>query len=269
MLMELKELLATWIAAVSEALQAVTGRFASRRRVVLQELDGGEFTARPGATGSDAGLQPVSFRLMHGRPEPALPPQWRVAFCNSVVEVLMRPDQVLFREVDFPKQAADFLDGMVRAQIDRLTPWTAAEAVYGLTAPQPGPNDRIVLLLAATARARIQPLVELAAGLGAASISAVVSAPEEQVAGQTIRMFNTRLAQAGRFAISIPMLLRGLLLGGGVAAAASFAASAYFGANYRICSSGSPSVGRRSVSTRAPAPRNSCWRSASGALPRA
>ncbi|WP_315742170.1 MULTISPECIES: PilN domain-containing protein [unclassified Bradyrhizobium] len=230
MLVELKELLATWIAAVAVAIQAAMGRLTSRRRVVLREEDGGHFTARSGSAGQDAGLAPVSFRLMHGRLEPALPPQWRAAFRSSTVEVEMRPDQVLFREVDFPKQAAEFLDGMVRTQIDRLTPWTAGEAVYGLTAPQPGPNDRIVLMLAATARARIQPLVELATGLGAASISAVVAVPQDQVAGETIRLFNARLVQAGRFAVSIPSLLRGLLLGGGVAAAASFALSAYLGA---------------------------------------
>ncbi|CCE06484.1 Fimbrial assembly precursor [Bradyrhizobium sp. STM 3843] len=231
MLAELKELFATWIAAVAAAVEAVMDRLASRRRVVLQEIDGDSFTARLGSVAKGAGLRPVSFRLTpHGRPEPPLSPQWRAALRSSVVEVQMRPDQVLFREVDFPKQAADFLDGMVRAQIDRLTPWAAGEAVYGLSPPQPGPHDRIVLMLAATARAKIQPLVDLAAGLGAASISGVVTVPADETAGTTIRLFNTRLAQAGRLAISIPRLLRGLLIGGGVAAAASFAVSAYLGA---------------------------------------
>jgi general secretion pathway protein L len=54
--------------------------------------------------------------------------QWQAALRGSHIDVMMRSDQLLFRTVDFPKAAADFLDSMVRAQMDRLTRWSLADA---------------------------------------------------------------------------------------------------------------------------------------------
>ena len=64
-----------------------------------------------------------------------LPADWEAAFRGSRVEALMTSGQVLFRSLDFPKQAVDFLDGMIRTQIDRLTPWTADDVVFGWSPP--------------------------------------------------------------------------------------------------------------------------------------
>lgn len=228
MLAELKQLFAIWVAAVAAAVEAIMARLTSQRRLVLKEGDGDVLTFLCDRAGKGTGLQPVSFRLLHGRPEPALPLEWRDALRGSAVEVQMRADQVLFRDVDFPRQAADFLDGMVRAQIDRLTPWSAGEVVYGLTAPQPDANDRIVMKLAATARGKIQPLIDVATALSAASIAGFVAVPVEE-GSEPVWLFNIRLTRAGRLAFGIPALLRGVLLASGVAAAASFAFAAYFG----------------------------------------
>ena len=77
----------------------------------------------------------VSFRISDGRPSPSLPADWQAAFRSSLVETELSSDQVLFRRLDFPKQAEDFLDGMIRTQLDRLTPWSADDAAYGWSTP--------------------------------------------------------------------------------------------------------------------------------------
>jgi general secretion pathway protein L len=229
MMPELKDLFAEWIEAVAAAIRAAAVRMVRRRRILFVEGDGNSFTARVTSARNGGFLPQTSFRLVHGRPEPALPPEWRAALRGSRIDILMRPDQVLFRAVDFPKQATDFVDGMIRAQIDRLTPWTAGEAVFGVTPPTPIANERIALTLAATSKQKIQPLLKLAADSGAASVAGLVKLPEAGREAEPVRVFDSPLTYAAGAAIDAPRLLRLTLLGAGLAAVASLAISAYAG----------------------------------------
>jgi general secretion pathway protein L len=225
---ELKELFAIWIMAVATAVELLVARIAPRRRVKLQEVASDRFTASLAVPTKEAMLQPVSFGLQQGRAAPPLPQQWLAALRGSRIEISMQSDQVLFRELDFPKQAAAFLDGIVRAQIDRLTPWPVGEVVYGLTAPEPAANDRIALTLAATSNAKIQPLIDFAADVDAISVTGLVTVPGAGTA-VPVRLFERRLASAGKAAINMPLLLRRLMLGTGLVAAATFAIASYVG----------------------------------------
>jgi general secretion pathway protein L len=228
MLSELKELFATWIAAVAAAIEAVMTRIVPQRRILLAEGEPDTFTARVTSVGKGAVLPQVSFRLLNGRPEPSFSAEWQAALRGSRIDVVMRSDQMLFRSVDFPKAAADFLDGMVRAQIDRLTPWTANDAVFGMTAPEPIAGERIALVVAATSQQKIQPLLKFAAIAGAASVAGLVEASEAADATEPIRVFQRPLASAGG-TIDVPRLLRRTLIGASLAAAASLAIAAYVG----------------------------------------
>ena len=75
MISELKDLFGEWIAAVAAVVHAVTARMVSQRRILFVEGDNDSFTAR--VTSAGALLPQTSFRLLHGRPEPALTPEWR------------------------------------------------------------------------------------------------------------------------------------------------------------------------------------------------
>ncbi len=162
MISELKALFSEWIAAVAGAVNSMISRYVRPRQILISEGGGNTFTARATSAQKGPALPDVSFRLLNGRPTPSLPADWVTTLRGSRVEVLLTSGQVLFRSLDFPKQAVDFLDGMIRAQIDRLTPWTADDVVFGWSPPSTIPNERVELTLAATSKHEIQPLIQLA-----------------------------------------------------------------------------------------------------------
>ena len=229
---ELKELFGVWIAAVTAAIHAIVARIVPQRRIELMEGEAGRFTARMVSVRKGPALKPLAFELAQGRPQPALSAEWQAALRGSRIDIIMRPDDVLFRAIDFPKQAADFLEGMVRAQIDRLTPWVASEVLFGTTAPVPTANERIALTLAATSRQKVQPLLALASDCGAASVAGLVEMPEAEPGAAPIKLFDRTLSGPAGGAIDVARLLRMTLLGAGLAAAASLLISAYLGSEY-------------------------------------
>src|SRR5258705_5190018 len=226
---ELKALFDEWIAAVAGTVESVTGRLVRRRQILLSEAADNTFTARLASARNGPALPDVSFRLARRRPSPSLPADWEAAVRGSRVEILLTSGQVLFRSLDFPKQAVDFLDGMIRAQIDRLMPWAADDVVFGWSPPSAIANERIELTLAAMSKHDIQPLVELATGLGAASIAAFAALPAAEGAPVKIKVIAKSLQGAIGKAADVPRILRVVLLSAALAAAASLMTAAYIG----------------------------------------
>jgi general secretion pathway protein L len=228
MIAELKALFEEWIAAVAAAVNSLIGRYVHQRQILLSEGSDDTFTAAVLSARKGPALPDVSFRLSHGRPSPSLPADWETTFRGSRVEVRLTSGQVLFRSLDFPKQAVDFLDGMIRAQIDRLMPWSADDVVFGWSPPSATANERVELTLAAMSKHDIEPLVQLATGLGAASVAAFAMLPDGGSAPAKIKVFDKSLRGAiGR--VDVPRILRVVLLSAGLAAAASLIVAAYIG----------------------------------------
>lgn len=221
-----REFMTTWIDAVSGAVEALAGRLVRARRIRLIEADDGTFTAGADAKGRHA-LSGFCFRLEGGRPQPPLPAEWKAAFRGSLVEMQLQSAHVLTHQLDFPAKAADFLDGMIRAQVDRLTPWTVEDAVFGWSLPAPAANDRIAVMFAATSRQKVDPVLQFARMADAAAIVVVTS--ETADAPAPIRLLDRSLRSALGSAVTVPRLLRAMLLSAGVAAAASLAINAYLG----------------------------------------
>ncbi len=227
MISELNELFREWIACVAGIIHAAVSRLVAHRQISLIEADDNGFTARMAPAKKGPGLPDVSFHLSNGRPNPALPAEWETMLRGSRVEILLNPGHVLFRTLDFPKQARDFLEGMIRAQIDRLTPWKANDAVFNWSEPSNAPNERIELILAATSKSKIQPLVRLASDLGAASVAAYAEAAVRQGAPGKFKVFEASLQSAIGRTVDVPRILRIALLSTAVAAAASSAFAVY------------------------------------------
>ncbi len=222
-----KLFLTEWIDAVSRAVDAVAGRFVHVRRIRLTEDEDGVFTAITVPSKGKAGLPNLSFRFAAGQARPPLPSDWKSAFRGSRVEVQLPQAQIMTHQLDFPAKAADFLDGMIRSQIDRLTPWTLDEAAFGFSPPERSTNDRIDVVFAATSRQKLNPMLELAKSLDAASIA--IYAPAHGGVSAPISLMDRQLRSLIGGTVNVPRLLRAMLVSAVVAAAVSLLINAYLG----------------------------------------
>src|SRR5262249_9148584 len=141
----------------------------------------------------------------------------------SRAELVLQPERFVIRPLELPRRAIEFLDGIVRAQIDRLTPWSAENAAFGWSAPVEIPNERVLVTVAATARNLVMPFVSAIAGLGADSIAVSTVAPEAQNGTPAIKVFDQRVRGAlelnrVRRALAMALLVAAVLAGGAIAA---------------------------------------------------
>ncbi len=222
-----KLFLTEWVDAVSRAIDAAAGRFVHARRIRLAEGEDGFFTASTVPAKGKAGLGDLSFRFGAGQARPPLPSDWKAAFRGSHVEVQLPQAKVMTHQLDFPAKAADFLDGMIRSQIDRLTPWSLDDAAFGFSPPARAANDRIEVVFAATSRQKLNPVLELAKSLDAASVA--IYAPAHAGVSAPISLMDRQLRSLIGGAVNVPRLLRSILISAVVAAAASLLINAYLG----------------------------------------
>jgi general secretion pathway protein L len=216
-----------WIDCVAAAIVAVRGRFAASRTIRLVEGADGAFTVLP-AEGAAAPAEAERVRIVDGKVVGSVPATLESKMASSRVEVVLQPTRFVFRPLELPRRAGEFLDGIVRAQIDRLTPWPADDAAFGWSKPSDIANDRIVVTVAATARALITPFMQALAGRGADSIVVSTVAPGDGAGAVAIKVFE----QQARGALEVQRLhraLAGILVATGLLAAAAIAADVVIG----------------------------------------
>jgi general secretion pathway protein L len=228
---ELKDLFSEWIATVARAVDTIAGRFLRSGQILLREGKDDMVVAKAISMRNAPALPEVSFRLDKGGPTPPLPEDWKAAFRGSRVEAVLQSDHVMFSPLDFPSQAGDFLDGMLREQVDRLTPWTVKQAIFGWSQPTDTANDRIEVTFAATSKLKIQPLLQLAQALDVRSIAVFATASGSEGTPTRIKLFDESLLSAIGRTVSVPRILRTILLSAGLAAAASLLVAAYLGSS--------------------------------------
>ena len=222
------EAIARWIDCVAAAIVAMRGWFVASRPVELIEEGDGEFSLRTG--GKDAGrARPEAgrIRIVDGKVAGKVPGALAAKLKACRAELVLQPGRFMFRPLELPRRAGEFLDGIVRSQVDRLTPWSPAEAAFGWSPPTDAGNDRITVTVAATARALITPLVEAVAGLGADSIVVSTHAPAPASA-VAIKV----LEHTVRGALELRRVRRALmavLIGAGLVASAAVAAQIVVG----------------------------------------
>ncbi len=159
-----------WIDDVAAGLTRFGATVRRGQKIELAEHEDGSYSAALRRKGSSLMLDDAPLRLDgDGFAEP-LSARWRTLLMRSQVDVALAPSRFVFRPLELPRAAEPFLEGVVRAQIDRLTPWSAADAVFGWSAPQDAGSDRIAVTVAATARTQLHPITRALVASGAGSI---------------------------------------------------------------------------------------------------
>lgn len=172
----------SWIEAVAKTIVS-SGRLRGVASVRLIEEENNYFRLELPDGAKNAKISGAKIRIVDGR-IPAISREIAASMQGSRAELVFRSNRFLFRTLELPLRAAEFLDGIIRAQIDRLTPWTAQEAAFGWTAPTHSEADRLSLTVCATPRVSFGPYLAALEGLGvqsafvcAAPISADMAAP--------------------------------------------------------------------------------------------
>ena len=187
-----------WINCVSATLVAALGQVVAPRLVRLSEQTNGTFTVEAAKFG------PSLVRITNG--VAACSEETAAMLKGSQIELAMRPSQFFFRPLELPRRAAEFLDGIVRAQIDRITPWTANEAAVGWSQPIDIGGNKISVTVAA---APLEQIAVLARAVGALSVKSVfVSTTVPDADKADIRVF----AQSARGALELSKVRRLLLI---------------------------------------------------------
>ena len=147
-------------------------------------------------------------------------PEGPSVLAGSRAEVFLAPSRFVFRELELPARAADFLDGVVREQIDRLTPWRLGDAAYGWSAPAKLDENRIVVTIAATTRASIASLADALTRLRVSAL--VMSTGTDDAIGSAagVRIFSQQSSAHFRVRRWRLTLIAGLGLSGAMAGAA-------------------------------------------------
>jgi general secretion pathway protein L len=199
-----------WLDAVAATVVALIARFTSSRLVRVSEEPDGSFLCEGEKLNVAEGrlVEPLSQRLA-------------ARLRKARVELMLQPGRFVFRPLELPQRASDFLGGIVRAQIDRLTPWSAEEAAFGWTAPKDITGDRMLVTVVATSRALIAPLVTGLAAHGPKMVRALTRPPQADAAPVQVWDY----APGGAIDLRrVRFVLAGLLVLMIVAAAGSFGA---------------------------------------------
>jgi general secretion pathway protein L len=202
-------ILGAWTGSVAAAIVAGLERVVSPRVVRLLEGDDGSFAVE--ATGKTDAVPPRIAFSEGTLSAPNLAPLFR----GSRVEIVLQPRRFLLRPLELPARAADFLEGIVRAQIDRLTPWSASEAVFGCSAPVADGTESITTMIAATTRKVALTYVQAVSGFHPTAI-AVCTDVADRNAGR-IKVFE----QKARGHLDAARLSRALLIALGAIALAA------------------------------------------------
>ena len=162
-----------WLDGAATWVTLMISRLSKRPVVMLMEGPNGELLLSPDVQPADTA---VATEQSDDTRSPGFDPATTLK--DRDVEVVLRSEQFLYRCVDVPAGAADFLAGIIRSQLERLMPWNYSEMAYGWSTPTPAADGRLNVTVAGTSHERITPLLRAVAEAGVRSTRLFVLPPE-------------------------------------------------------------------------------------------
>lgn len=187
-----------WIEAVAAAVITAADRVVAPALVRLSEGEDGRFSIQQIERSSPQASQEAHVKFVNGRIEEFTKDvEQLLQRCRA--EIILKADRFIFRPLELPARASEFLEGIVRSQIDRLTPWQPANAAFGWTAPVDIGNGKVLVTVAATALDRVIPYIQALTGAGASSVSVATINPDD-ASGAAIQVLEDRGSDTAYFA---------------------------------------------------------------------
>ena len=135
-----------WLDLLASLVMAWRELWRARRTITVTQEGGRLVVRRPGDP--EAVLAELS-------PGQKLPEEAGREVRGGVVVLRLAPERLLARRLTVPKQAREFLSGIIQNQIERLSPWKLDQATYGFSvepvAPEAESLDVRVLIASRTA----------------------------------------------------------------------------------------------------------------------
>jgi general secretion pathway protein L len=213
-----------WLDSVAEAAVALIARFMTPRTVNLIERESGRFEIFSADERTAAALRGIELRVEDGAVVGPLATEAEAMLRGSRVELTLQSNRFVFKPLELPARAAEFLDGIVRAQIDRLTPWSAELAAFGFSAPVDAGGGRLFVTVAATAKSMLIPFTRAFSAKGAQAVALLTRPPEADPKAPPIAVMEENLSRTFGIRAVRRILLIVLASCGFAAAAAAVAA---------------------------------------------
>ena len=148
----------TWIDDVAAGLALLGAMLRRSHGIELVEQPDGSFRVVDMSKQAAERVDGPSVRIDEGGIADQISTQTRSLLARSSVDVVLAPSRFIFRSLELPQGARQFLEGVVRSQIDRLTPWSANDAAFGWSEPIDAGDGQITITVAATARSLVAPI---------------------------------------------------------------------------------------------------------------
>ncbi len=161
-----------WIDGLVDAVLLVEARVRRDRPVRLVGVDGGWVIAHAGGR--------LGRRRLVAGPRGLAPARLAEAIAGRSIEVVIRPEEVVTRRLGpLPPESRPYVEGIVTHQLERMTPWLAADTLTSHRIETVGPDDpRLMVTVDATSRALQAEIVVAMARLAPKELHLVRPATE-------------------------------------------------------------------------------------------